>query len=341
MPNSGRVLVTGATGFLGSRLVQVLLADDVRVRALVRRPALLSENRPRGLESVGGDVTDAESTRKAAASCEVIFHCAWGGSSLSDSRHINVEGTRNVMTAAAAAGVRRVVHVSSMAVHGQRLPAVLTEDFPLTESGDAYSVSKAEGEKLAFQLGAAHGIEVVALRPTLIYGPNSPLWLMSYFMRVKRGRVALISGGTGLANLVYVDDVVTALLASASRSGVAGEAFMVNGSQAVTWREYLGYYADMCGRPLPPAMSPLRARIELEWTRAYALMTQRPRRLQGMDLTLMTQRTTVSIEKARRLLAWEPKVSLEDGMRRCEAWLRERGDLAPDVRPAVVASSRI
>src|SRR5207249_11044269 len=107
------------------------------------------------LERRGGGGCGRRAVERATEGCDVVFHCAYGGASLQDARRINVEGTRHVVDAAARAGIRRVVHLSSMAVHGYRFPEVLTEEFPVTTGGDAYSMSKAEGETLAFAIGAA------------------------------------------------------------------------------------------------------------------------------------------------------------------------------------------
>jgi len=322
-----RALVTGSQGFLGTRLVHHLRTRGVTVRALVRRGLDVPWLAGDGPEPVRGDVTDADSVVRAVAGCDLVFHCAWGGDSFEDARRINVDGTRNVVEAAARAGARRVVHVSTMSVHGKRLPTLLTEECPFDLEGDAYGVSKAEGEQAAFAIGRERGVEVVALRPTLVYGPRAPLWVLQYFDRVRREQVALIDGGSGLANLVYVDDLVDAMWAAAERPGVGGEAFLVNGHAPVTWREYLGAFARMCDKPLPPSVPLWRAKMEMQVMRIYGTLAQRPRRFTGMDLELMPLRTTVSIEKAQRLLGWQPAHSLAAGMAECEAWLRREGYL--------------
>ena len=331
-----RALVTGSDGFIGSRVVARLLRDGIDVRALVRRGlatkrAARDDAAPDGarLERHRGDVCDRRAVERATEGCDVVFHCAYGGASLQDARRINVEGTRHVVDAAARGGIRRVVHLSSMAVHGYRFPEVLTEEFPVTTGGDAYSMSKAEGETLAFAIGAAKGVEIVALRPSLVYGPRSPYWVVSYFERTKNEQITLIDGGAGLANLVWVDDVVEAMITAWQHPAAAGEAFLISGEHPVTWREYVGRFAEMCGKPMPPSIPGWRAKIEAPWRRVWGTLTQRPRGLSGMDLTLMPNRTTVSIAKAKRDLAYAPAVSFDDGMRACEAWLRQQGFLPP------------
>lgn len=322
------VMVTGANGFIGSRLVERLVESGADVRALVRS-GLNAErwtSNPR-CRAFRGDVTDPSSLTRAVAGCRVVFHCAWGGESMAESRLINVEGTRHVLRAAADAGVRRIVHVSSMAVHGPELPPVLTEDCPLKFEGDPYSVGKAEGERLAFDLGRECGLEVVAFRPTLVYGPRSPIWLVGYFERVKREQIALIDGGQGVANLIYVDDLVNAMITAAEHPAVVGQAFLMSGPEPVSWRDYMGAFAAMCGKPLPPSVSPRRARLEIPFWKVYSTLTLHPRPLQGMDLGQMMQRSRVSIDKARATFGYEPRFGLGEGMRECEAWLRRRGNL--------------
>lgn len=324
------VMVTGANGFIGSRLVDRLVEAGADVRALVRSKADAPRwtTNPRR-RAVRGDVTDPASLARAVAGCGVVFHCAWGGESMEESRLVNVEGTRHVLRAAAEAGVRRIVHVSSMAVHGGALPPVLTEACPLVVEGDPYSVGKAEGERLAFELGKELGLEVTAFRPTLVYGPRSPIWLVGYFERVKREQIALIDGGVGIANLIYVDDLVAAMMTAAEHPAVVGEAFLMSGPEPVTWRDYMGAFAAMCGKPTPPSVSLRRARLEIPFWKVYTTLTLHPRRLQGMDLGQMTQGSRVSIDKAKATFGYAPRFGLPEGMRECEAWLRSRGLLGP------------
>src|SRR5262249_8195098 len=126
-----KALVTGAQGFVGTRMLAGLTRRRVVARALVRRGMIPPWQPADGTERIRGDVTDRASLQRAVAGCDLVFHCAYGGDSLAEARRINVDGTRNVLLAAAEAGVRRVVHLSTMAVHGHRTPAGLTADLPL------------------------------------------------------------------------------------------------------------------------------------------------------------------------------------------------------------------
>jgi nucleoside-diphosphate-sugar epimerase len=329
-----RTLVTGAAGFIGSHLVTRLAGAGGSVRAL-RRSGVLDHRVDARSERVRGDVCDVDALRRAAAECEVVVHCAWGAGDLAAARRVNVDGTRLVIEAAAAVGVRRVVHVSTMAVHARPLPPVLTETHPLVHDGDAYSVSKAEGERVALERGAALGVEVVVVRPTLVYGPQSPLWTVSFLERVRHEEVRAVDGGAGLANLVHVDDLVEALIAAAAAPGVAGEAFLVSGPGPVTWSEYLGALARLCAKP-PPAPLPMwRARLARHVSRVGSVVMGRSPRVTTVDLQEMTRRTRVSTAKAERLLGWRPRISLAEGIARTEPWLRAAGHLPPPAtRPA-------
>jgi nucleoside-diphosphate-sugar epimerase len=320
-----RVLVTGGTGFIGSRLVKRLVEEGYAVRVLCRHGQV-------GMSSPSvsfwcGDVTIPDTLSPAMKGCSLVFHCAASGGSLSDARKVNVEGTRNVMIGAAEAGVRRVIHMSSIGVYGRSLPPEVSEEQPHRPGNDPYAVTKSEGERVAFDLGKEHGIEVVVLRPTLVYGPGSPTWTMWFFRRVKYGRVVLPDWGRGRANLVYVDDLIDALLLAATVPGASGQAFNVNGGEVPTWEQYLGCFARMLGKPLPPTMSRWRARLEVQKNIWSFRFTRRPSRLTPSDYSLMVMPSIFSNRKAEQVLGYHPRVGLAEGMQYTENWLREAGYL--------------
>jgi len=328
MSTRGATLVTGATGFIGSRLVERLRERGGATRVLVRTNAAGARFRALDCDVVLGDVTLPESVRRAVAGCETVIHCAVGGADLQQAREINVQGTLGLLDAAAKVGARRIVHVSSVVAHGRDWPAVLDETAPLKFSGDHYAVSKAESERAGLARAREVGIEFVVVRPTVVYGPRSGRVLVD-LGRVELERVKLIDGGAGLANLVYVDDLVDGLLAAAEHPQAANEAFLMSGETPVPWRDYFAELARMCRRPVPPSIAIAPARLEAWWSRWHFRFTRCPRRIEDTDFALLCVRSAVSIDKARRLIGYAPRVGLAEGMARTEAWLREQGYLPP------------
>ncbi len=247
---SGRgVLVTGGTGFLGSRVVEKLVLEHgARVRVLTSNYARAARAARFDLELVRGDVGDRDLVRAAAEGCDVIVHCAYGSrGSERERRRVTVEGTRAVLDAALAVRAARVVHVSTMVVYGIGIEGVLDERAARRRSGVGYADTKLEAEALALRYAQEHGAPVTVIQPTAVYGPYAPSWTERVIESLKTRQVVLIDGGTGLANPVYVDDVADAMLLAAIRDEAVGEAFLVASGERVTWRAFLERYERMLG----------------------------------------------------------------------------------------------
>lgn len=328
-----KTLVTGASGFIGARLSEYLVSEGADVKVLIRDETQVATFNRMKCRSIVGDVTQPESLGPAVKDCEYIFHCAGhkGRPSAEAVRTVNVDGTVNLLSAADQAGVKRMVHVSSVAVHGNTLPASVTEELPLQITGNAYTVSKAEGEQAALNFGRTHAIEVVVVRPTLVYGPGSSDWVVQPLLQAQRNELVLINDGNGSANFIYIDDLLEGMILAAQVPAAAGEAFLLSGQQPVTWREYLGCLTTMCNKPLPPSMPLWQARIKMRSSSWLSRLTRRPMRINAAFWNLMTQRSVVSIEKARHILGFSPRMTLEEGMRHTEIWLKSCGYLPNSV----------
>ena len=386
-----RVLVTGATGFIGGRLVERLaLQDDVRVRVLVRNLSRLPRLARFDVEIVPGDVTDRRSVEGAAEDCDIVVHSAYGSDgSARYQQQVNVEGTRNIIRGAVAAGAERIVHLSTVSVYGPVPDGVLDETLPRRPLPDVYSKTKAEGERAA-QAMAARGAPVAIVQPTVVYGPFAPAWTVNVLAQLSSHRVMLIDGGQGICNPLFVDDLVEGLLLAATKPRAVGETFLMSGPETVTWKQFYGRYEQMLGfastvevaaddmsshrqarrsvvresldvlrrdtesrqRILnarePAALLRLARRVVPEsleqavaasvWGTAEetdaALPPEKPVLVLGRDARrLFAARSTVSSDKARRLLGYAPGWSFEKGMDLTEQWARW-ANLLPSTAPS-------
>jgi nucleoside-diphosphate-sugar epimerase len=325
------------------------------VRALVRGAGSAVWLSRTAAELVPGDVTRPESLPAAVAGVDVVFHCAalLGGDEAAMER-VNVEGTRALLDAALAAGVRRFVHVSTLAVMGHDLPDGVDEDYPGGPADTPYGRTKHAAEALVRGYHTAHGLGTVVLRPTIVYGPRSQWWTVDPVQRILKGRLALLGEGEGVANVVYVDDVVEAMVLAATRPGVEGRVYLVNGGERVTWRDFFGAYAAMAGRelagwPVPVAEAVTSVTDGLDRTigalerreatapgfaaalglRATRKLAQPLYKLYRGELGNYGSRAQVSIERARRELGYEPRYPLAAAMAETERWLRAQRYLPP------------
>ncbi len=201
------VLVTGA-GCLGSRLVDRLYQDGFHVKALdssAQRLEFLEDK----IEKIAADILDKKALSKAFSGCDYIVHTAAVlGGPVKLLYRINVDGVENVMSAAAEAKVKRVVHISSNAVYGVSHMQDISEEMGPSPSGQAYSRSKAAGEQVVRDLGKAHNLSYSIIRPAAIFGPGAQYFTGSYLKRARQKPILCMGRGQGALHVVYVDDVV-------------------------------------------------------------------------------------------------------------------------------------
>ena len=318
--------VTGATGFLGGALVHRLIEDGVKVRALARR-----ENRDGyirdldGVEIVMGNLSDAERMKELVAGCDVVFHVAAAtGGAMDKQRETNVEGTRNVMNAAAETRIERVIHVSSIAVYGYRVRTDVGEDMPLNPGADPYPITKVEGENIVREICKQHDLDYSIIRPGMIHGPRSSYWTRKMFKRVRQKPSFMIGNGKGAAYPIYVDDVVDLMIVLATHPAAVGEAFNCTPDPSPTMRDYLGGYAALAGHN---SFIGLPVFLLLPAASLLALFSSKHSTKKDIPdlLSHMQRYITYRMEKADRLLDWRPKVSLEAGIQRSIPYLREKG----------------
>ena len=241
-----KILITGAAGFIGSRLCERLkLHYQLPYRALVR--SFTKANRIARLDSemVGGDLLDPVAVRRALHGCDAVVHLAHSEDSTAP------QETKNLLQACRAEKIRRFVHISSMAVHGPRPGSECAHEATATirRYGEAYSDSKATVENLVRHAIKNGRMDGVILRPTIVYGPYSP-HVFQVIEPARRGEISLIDGGASVCNAVYVDDVCDAIHRALLTDRGLGQAFFITADQAVTWQEFILTFANMVG-PMP------------------------------------------------------------------------------------------
>jgi nucleoside-diphosphate-sugar epimerase len=321
-------LVTGGSGFLGSHVVEALLARGEGVRALVRPTSKISHLESLGVELVNGDLRDIESLKVATHGVERVYHCAalaadWGD--WADFRAVNVTGVRNLLEASLESGVGKFIHVSTTDVYGH-------PDYPADESaphrlrGWQYGDTKTEGEKLVWDYHRQRGLPVTVIRPANIYGPRSTSFVLEVVDLLKTDSMVHIGDGTKPAGLIYVTNVVDLMLLAADNENSVGQAYNATDGSDITWRQYVNRMAEITGLPAPRIVIPHRLAYFGGWlmeTTYSALHIQSRPLLTRMFAELFSTHQGFSIEKARRELGYTPKVDFAEGMRRVEAWLRE------------------
>lgn len=328
MSFSRPVLVTGATGFIGRRLVSRLLDEGAAVRALVLEGDPGEAHLPKkSVEIIRGSVADRRAAAQAAEGTEVVFHLAavvgdWAPEELF--REVTVEGTRNVLSAAAEAGARAVL-ASSIVVYGDALGrAECVEDRPFGEAPGAYSRSKQEQERIAANLGQSKGLAVTTLRLANVFGPGSRPWVEMAIEQLKSGAPALIGRGDQNAGLCFVDNAAEAFVRAALTPSSAGRAYNVCDASDITWRRYFEDLARVSGSRPPGALPlPLATIAARACEGAWSLL-----RLKGRPpvtreaLNLVSSHHRIPIDRARRELGYEPKVGYEEGMARVSESLK-------------------
>ncbi len=236
-----RILVTGATGFIGSRLCERLSLDyRLPYRAMVRDFSRAARIARLDVDLVAGDMMDVASLARAVEGCDAVVNLAHGDDQSAEKQ------VRQLVEACTRAGVRRFVHVSSMAVHGPSpTPEILTEaNAPIERWGEVYSDAKAASEAVVVAAGKRGALETVVLRPTIVYGPFS-FFVTPVVQDARSGKISLIDGGRGICNAVYVDDVCDAIVAALQRDDAVGGAFLISGDGRTTWGDFITTFAGM------------------------------------------------------------------------------------------------
>lgn len=325
------ILVTGGTGFIGSRLVKLSLdqGDTVRVLGQVNtapEEENLQRLRGMGCEIVIGSITDAGAAAEAVKGVDVIFHLAAAqheaGKPDTHFRHVNEDGTRTMLEAAGRAGVKRFVHGSTIGVYRASKGEVTTEDSP-TEPDNIYGVTKLAAENIVRSFFDETPAVIVRISET--YGPGDRR-LLKLFRAIAKGRYFHIGKSDNPHHPIFVDDLVAALRQASAAETAIGQTMVVPGYEVVTTREMVETIAQVLNAPVPKRHVPLGPL----WAAAVAMeIVARP-----LSVTPPLHRRRMHFfvkgfdfrgDRARTILDFEPQVSFREGVRRTAQWYRDNG----------------
>lgn len=347
-----RCLVTGATGLLGSHIVEKLRAAGHSVRALVRPQSDTTWLATQGVELAHGDVTDADSVRRACRGIERVFHSAarvgdWGP--WSEFVEITINGTRNVIDAVQAEGVARYIHISSISVYGHvdGEGLVLDETAPLgvnLHRWSYYSRAKVSAEQLVWEAHHAGRIRATSIRPSWLYGPRDRATIPRLADNIRRGRAKLIGTGDNRLNVVYAGNVADAALLAAEKDIAIGEAYNCSNDGVLTQRQYFNRVAAALGAPPVTRTVPYRVAKNAAFLMelfGHAVGMKRPPMVTRYSVWLIGRRSFFETKKARVQLGWKPTVTYEEGIPMTVKWFLARennGQATPGSVPASVVS---
>ena len=323
------VLITGATGFTGGHLARRLRGLGHGVRALVRRGAGARELQAAGITVYEGDLRRRADVVRAARGVRSIYHlaAAFRIARESDSfyRSVNVRGAENVVEAARKNVVERLIHCSTIGVHGDIKEIPSTESSPFNP-GDIYQETKLEGE-LVTQAAIDRGLPAVIVRPASIYGLGD-LRFLKLFRAIQARRFVMFGSGKTLWHPVYIDDLVDGFLLCGEREEALGRTYILAGERHVTLSEWVAAIARAVDVPPPRGRLPywpLAASAAVCETVCRPLRIDPP--LYRRRAAFFTNDRAFRIDKARRELDYRPEVAIEDGLQRTANWHFEQEHL--------------
>jgi len=326
------IFVTGGTGFTGSYLVSRLVKEGNEVTVLARKSSNTEKLKKLGVNLVLGDITDKNLVNSAVKDMDMVYHLAavWRESGGIPKRvfwDVNVNGTKNILEASLHANIERFIHCSTCGVLGHIANPPADETYPYNP-GDIYQKTKCEGEKLALEYFHKKGLAGVVVRPTGIYGPGD-LRFLKLFKSINDGKFIMVGKGDVLYHLTYIDDLIEGIMLCGKRKNALGQTYLIGGDKYVSLNELVALIAKVLNVPVPQKHFPFFWPV---WTAALACeIVCKPF---GINPPVFRRRVDIfrknrafDISKARKELGYEPKVSLEEGIKETAEWYKKEGYL--------------
>jgi nucleoside-diphosphate-sugar epimerase len=323
-----RALITGASGFLGGRLTEMLVAQNVPVRIVVRASSNLDHLAQLPVDVVRGELTDAGVLNGAMQDVSHVFHCAGCSTDWALAAtyyEANVSATQALLLAARYAGrLERFLHISTTDVYGYPR-VVCDEDHPRTFVGLPYNETKCLGEAAVVEAHEKAGLPVTILRPATIYGPRGTAFVTDIVKLLRERSMALFDHGRERGGFCYVDNVAQAMIEAALSPATIGRTYNITDNTNVTWKKYVAELVSGLGLKQPwlqlPSTLALQAGHAMESAYKYLPLPGRPL-LTRHAVLLLSRDQEYPIGRAERDFGYEPAISFAEGMARSIAWAR-------------------
>jgi len=324
-------LVTGATGLLGSHIVEKLVEAGRNVRVLVRASSDTRFLNELGVEKVVGDLTDSASVAEACKDVEVVYHSAarvgdWGP--WDEFQKHTIEATDIIARAAQKAGVRRFVHISSISAYGNPNGKNLVID-ETAELGahlhrwSYYSIAKVQAEKNLWRMHREAGFPLTVIRPSWIYGVRDRTSIARFHRMLSSGKIKILGKGDNRLNTVYAGNVADACLLAAEKDIALGQAYNCSNDGMITQKEYLNQWAEAFDCPVPTRRVPFWLAYSVAFDCeliGHLIRQKKPPFVTRYSVWLMGRGVYYPADKAREQLGWKSRVPYDQGIKMTAQW---------------------
>jgi dihydroflavonol-4-reductase len=321
-----KVLVTGGTGFLGQHVVRHLCDRGDSVRVLARASG--NGSALPVTDIVYGDIRDRDAVENAVKDRDAVIHLVSnfrkGGSDKKEAYAVNVIGTQNVLEACLKFNVKKLVHCSTIGVHGDVKEIPANEETPYNP-GDLYQETKLIAEQKVWEFYRQTKLPISVVRPISMLGPGDER-MLKLFRMIKKGRFIMVGDGKAFFQPAYIDDVVQGFMLCLDKEQSIGEAFIIGSDQYLPLKELVQIIADELGVPYPKIRIPLRPVLGLaRVTESIFVPLGLEPPLHMRRVSFFQNNRAFQIDKARMVLGYQPTIDLREGIRRTISWYEQQG----------------
>ena len=321
-----KILVTGANGFIGSHIVEKLISNGYDTTGLVRKSSNLRFIQHMPVKLVYGDVTDLQSLTSAFEGIDIIIHNAgmasdWGN--YQNFERVNVLGTKTVAEAALQKKIKNIVYLSSTAIHGFGSKSIMDESSPRNHKNFPYSKSKQIAEDFIMDFGENNSIDVTAIRPGNVYGPRDHTFMNKYAEAIQSGKAAVINHGSAKTCPTYVENLADAILLACFHPNAKNEAFIITDGLDITWSQFNSKIIQKLKYTKPLPSYPFHLAYGLGWALEYLfklVKSKKPPLITTYRVQNGGLNYNFSIDKAKSMLGFEPKIGLDEAISRTLDW---------------------